>query len=185
MKSTPKITAVSRQQGRPPSGTQKASVARSSINLHKPAKQRRTRVPPPQRLRIMQKYVAGESVVQIGREEGRNRETVTRVVHCEEMQQFVRAKREQLFGLGDCAILALQYALQEQKDGRLAFQLLLHLGVIPSERDRDVLLREPAPENSEREQVKKIMSGLIEGVIERAAIYGMREPELEEDLKKA
>jgi len=99
----------------------------------------------------MQKYVAGESVLQIGREEGRNRETVARIVHSDEMQQFVRTKREQLYGLGDCAIAALQHALNEQKDGRLAFQLLLHIGVTPSERERDTLSREPAPENSERE----------------------------------
>lgn len=132
----------------------------------------------------MEKYVSGESVVQISREEGRNRETVTRIVHCSEMQQFVRAKREQLYGLGECAIAALEHALNEQKDGRLAFQLLLHIGVFPSGRERELLAQQPAIEGSHQEKVKKIMSGLIEGVIARAAAYGMREPELEEDLKK-
>jgi len=134
----------------------------------------------------MKKYVAGESIMQISREEGRNRETVARIVHGSEMQDYVRRKREQLYGLGDCAISALQHALNEQKDGRLAFQLLVHIGVIPSEREREALAarEQTAPENSHEERVKKIMSGLIEGAIARAAAYGMREPELEEDLKK-
>jgi len=160
------------------------SYADPSKNRHNPSKKTRIRVPPPQRIRIMQKYVAGESVLQIGREEGRNRETVARIVHSDEMQQFVRARREQLYGLGDCAIAALQHALNEEKDGRLAFQLLLHIGVIPSDREREALLREPAPENNQREQVKQIMSDLMEGAIARCAAYGMRLPEIEGDLKK-
>ena len=56
--------------------------------------------PPPQRLRIMQKYVAGESLVQIGREERRDRETVARIVKSEEMQEFVRQMREQFLRAG-------------------------------------------------------------------------------------
>jgi len=153
-------------------------------NQHKPTKQARSRIPPPQRIRIMQKYVAGKSVVQISREEKRNRETVTNVVRSDEMQTFVRAMRERLYGLASDALAAIQYSLQEQMDGRLAFQLLFNIGVIPSERERETLLREPVPQNSERERVKQIMSGLIEGVIARAAAYDMRQPELEADLRK-
>jgi len=165
--------------GLPPSET-------TGNNQHQPAKEGTSRIPRPQRVRIMKKYVAGESIMQISREEGRNRETVARIVHGSEMQDYVRRKREQLYGLGDCAISALQHALNEQKDGRLAFQLLVHIGVIPSEREREALAarEQTAPENSHEERVKKIMSGLIEGAIARAAAYGMREPELEEDLKK-
>jgi hypothetical protein len=37
---------------------------------------------------------------------------------------------------------------------------------------------------SHRERVKQIMSNMIEVAIARAAAYEMREPELEEDLRK-
>src|SRR6516165_2683891 len=52
------------------------SVVDADINRHKPAKLSRNRIPPPQRERILQRYVAGQSVALIAREENRNRESV-------------------------------------------------------------------------------------------------------------
>ena len=49
-----------------------------STTQHKPTKSTRNRVPPPQRERILQKYVAGKSVVDISVKEKRDRETISK-----------------------------------------------------------------------------------------------------------
>jgi hypothetical protein len=154
-------------------------------NQLNPAKRMRNRVPPPQRERILEKYVAGKSLKDIGKEEGRNRETVARIVHGPEMQQHVRAMRERWFGLAPAAISAVQHALTEQKDGRLGFQLLFSIGVIPSPEERQTLIVSELQTGLEEDaRVKKIIAALIEMTVERAGIYGFREKELEEDLKQ-
>jgi hypothetical protein len=129
----------------------------------------------------MQKYVAGESIVQIGREECRNRETISRIVHSDEMQAFVRQMRERFYGLGGDAIDAVQDALREQKDGRLGFQLLMSIGVVPSPEERQLLAaRQAAAETNEDEEVKKIMESLVWSVVERGRATGTPMPLLEE-----
>jgi hypothetical protein len=92
----------------------------------------RTIVPPPQSARIMQRYVAAESIRQIAREEQRDRATVTKIVRSDEMNGVVQKMREQYYGLGFDALDAMQHALQIQKDGRLGHQLLADIGVVPS-----------------------------------------------------
>jgi hypothetical protein len=80
----------------------------------------------------MQRYVAGESIRQIAREEQRDRATVTKIVRSDEMNGVVQKMREQYYGLGFDALDAMQHALQIQKDGRLGHQLLADIGVVPS-----------------------------------------------------
>ena len=156
----------------------------SGANQLNPAKRMRNRVPPPQRERILEKYVAGKSLKDIGKEEGRNRETVARIVHGPEMQQHVKAMRERWFGLAPAAISAVQHALTEQKDGRLGFQLLFSIGVIPSPEERQTLaVSELQTEPNEDARVKKIIADLTEVTIERARIFGLRDEKLEEDLR--
>jgi hypothetical protein len=156
----------------------------SGANQLNPAKQMRNRVPPPQRERILEKYIAGKSLKDIGKEESRNRETVARIVHGPEMQQHVRAMRERWFGLAPAAISAVQHALTEQKDGRLGFQLLFSIGVIPTPEERQTLtVSELQTGLNEDARVKKIMADLIEVTIERARLFGFRDEKLEEDLK--
>ena len=105
-------------------------------NQSNTAKKRRDRVPPPQKLRILQKYAAGQSVLQISREEHRDRQTVARVVKSEEMQQFIQQMREEFFGLAGDAIAAVRYTLQHEKDGKLGLQLLECMGVVPSNEEK-------------------------------------------------
>ena len=107
----------------------------SSANRHRPATNPRTRVPPPQRVRVLQKYSAGKSIVQIAKEERRNRETVSRIVHGEEMQEHVARMREKFYGLADLAIAAVQHALDDG-DAQIGYRILLDLGVIPTLEDR-------------------------------------------------
>src|ERR1700746_318564 len=75
----------------------------TSTTQHKPAKRSRNRVPAPQRERILQKHIAGKSVVEISREENRNRETVARIVHSDDMRELVSHMREKFYGLAESA----------------------------------------------------------------------------------
>jgi len=65
----------------------------------------------------MQRYVAGESIRRIARQEQRDRATVTKIVRSDEMNTFVQKLRERYYGLGFDALGAMQHALQVQKDG--------------------------------------------------------------------
>jgi hypothetical protein len=91
----------------------------------------RTIVPPPQSARIMQRHIAGESIRQIAREERRDRATVTKIVRSDEMQVFVQKMRERFYGLIPEALATIDYALREQKDARIAYDILRDVGVAP------------------------------------------------------
>jgi len=163
-----------------------AFVSKPSLNQQKPAKRKKTRIPPPQRERIVQKYALGKSIVAISSEEKRNRETVSRIVHGPEVAEFVQAMRERFYGLGCDAIDAIQHALREQKDGRLGIQLLNSIGVVPSSEERQLLtMSQAAAENTERDNINQIMARLIEGAIARDRAYGNRSTDLEDVLRKA
>lgn len=133
----------------------------------------------------MQKYVAGKSIVEISSEEKRNRVTISKIVRGPEMGEFVWAMRERFFGLGFDAISAVWHALREQNDGRLGFQILAGFGVIPSPEERPLLAPPRAAIGSDDDvQVRRIMTTLIEEAIQRVSLYGLRAPELDEDLEK-
>jgi hypothetical protein len=158
----------------------------SSSNRHKAAKTSRNRIPPPQRQRVLQKFAAGKSVVEIAKEEARDRGTISRITRGPEMEEFVTAMRTRFYSMGCDAMNAIQHTLRNDKDGRLGFQILASIGVIPSERERERLAaRRSMEDTSYGDGVKKIMSGLIEGIVARAAAFDMPVPELEEDLKRA
>ncbi len=146
----------------------------------KPAKRSRDRIPPPQRLRIMQRYAAGESLVQIGREEHRDRDTVARIVKSDEMQEFIRQMREQFYGLAGDAIEAVRYALQNDRDGRLGFQLLTTMGVIPSEAERSALAPTESAEDAEEAAVANQAWQLAYIMINRARTFGQPLPHVDE-----
>jgi hypothetical protein len=90
----------------------------------------------------MQRYVAGESIRQIAREEYRDRSTVTKIVRSDEMNALVQKMRERYYGLAFDAMDAVEDALKVQKDGRLGRQLLADIGVIPSAEERYPLAAE-------------------------------------------
>jgi hypothetical protein len=160
--------------------------SKTSTNQHNPAKRTRNRVPPPQRERILQKYVNGKSIRDISKEEQRNRETVSKIVHGPEMQEHVRAMRERWFGLAPDAISAVEHGLTEQKDGRLGFQLLASIGVIPSPQERQLLAAEQAAAGmSVMDYRERIGKGLMYGALHKAAYYEAPLREMDEQLKKA
>jgi len=161
------------------------STFEPGADQHNPAKQMRNRVPPPQRERILQKHVLGKSITDISKEEHRNRETVSKIVRGPEMQNLVREMRERLFGLAPDAISAVEHALAEQKDGRLAFQLLSSIGVIPSPEEKALLIAQPTEAVTDEDAgAKKIIADLIDVIIERGKNFGCPMPELEEKVKE-
>jgi transposase len=68
----------------------------------------------------MQRYVGGESIRQIAREEQRDRATVTKIVRSDEMNTVVQEMRERYYGLASAAADAIEHTLRVQKDGRTA-----------------------------------------------------------------
>jgi hypothetical protein len=122
---------------------------------------------------------------QISREEGRNRETVARIVHGSDMQEYVRRKREQLYGLGNCAISALQHALNEQKDGRLAFLLLTRLGIVPSEQEREAMAASAKHPQDDETASLLIATRLFEGALHRQKTFGIDTSDEEKSIEKA
>jgi len=121
----------------PTGATEPKSASKTSLNQRNPPKQTRDRVPPPQRERILQDYAAGKSITDISKQEKRNRQTVGKIVHGPEMAAHVQTLRERWYGLGPDAISAVEDALTNQKDGRLAFQFLASIGVVPSPAERE------------------------------------------------
>ncbi len=94
----------------------------SATNHNQPrsAKMPRTIVPPPQSARIMQRYVGGESIRQIAREEQRDRATITKIVRSDEMQVFVQKMRERFYGFTFDAIELCRALLETAKRSPLS-----------------------------------------------------------------
>jgi integrase len=62
-------------------------------------------VPTPQRERIMKKFISGEGIRKISRDEHRSRGTVSRIVNSGEVQGYVQNLRAEYYGLGAEALL--------------------------------------------------------------------------------
>src|ERR1700751_5352594 len=88
---------------RPAKLTRPPASAQAAIQP-KPAKKMRNRIPPVQRLRVMEKYALGRNQTAIAREEGLNRETIGRIVKSTEMEALTEEIRERWRGLCDAAV---------------------------------------------------------------------------------
>src|SRR5450759_1672230 len=105
-------------------------------NAPKFTKKRLSRIPAPQSERILQRFIVGQSIREISREEGRARQTVTKIVRSDRVQAYVQAMRKRFYGLGIDALAAVQHALQRRKDAHLAYRLLVDIGVVPTAEQR-------------------------------------------------
>jgi hypothetical protein len=137
----------------------------------------------------MQRYISGESLRKIAQEEHRDRATISKIVKRPEVAEYIEALREKFYGALEIAMDSLLDELRNPNSktrGWLAFEMLKAGGAIPSERERELLAARRSMEHTSYDDgVKKIMSGLIEGIVARAAAFDMPVPELEEDLKRA
>ena len=98
-------------------------------------KQPRTSVPPPQAARIANRFIGGESIRKIAREEHRDRETVKTIVQGPYVQEYILMLRTKFFDVGADAVDAVQHQLRDGKDGRLGLEVLRDVGVVPTKRE--------------------------------------------------
>jgi hypothetical protein len=153
-----------------PAGRQRLTA--TNQNQPSSPKKPRTIVPPPQSARIMQRYVGGESIRQIAREEQRDRATVTKIVRSDEMQGFVQKMRERLYGFAFDAMNAVEHALKQQNDPRLAYRMLSDIGVVPSAEERySIGAQPPSIDKSTMTPLELAMAEDEDGSINRVA-YG-------------
>jgi hypothetical protein len=148
----------------------------------KPAKKPRTTIPSPQVARIIQRYISGEGIRTIAREEKRDPGTVANIVRSEEVLEYTQKLRQQYYGLGELALKGLCRAVEKSSDGRLAHELLRNIGVIPNSEEAHALERrmQQAEPATEEEAVKKEMLNLVLGAYERAKMFRQPLPSLEE-----
>ncbi len=155
------------------SGDTRRSRTRS-VNQNQPesTKKARTIVPPPQSARIMQRYVGGESIRQIAREERRDRATITKIVRSDEMHGFVQKMRERFYGLAFDAMNAVEHSLQQQNDARLGYRILCDIGIVPSAGERySIATQPPSIDKSTMTPLELAMAEEEDGLINRVA-YG-------------
>src|SRR5882724_3448869 len=98
------------------------------------AKNPRTIVPPPQSARIVERFITGQSIREIAREEKRDRATVTKIVKGPEIQSYIQALRGKFYGALETAMDALLDELRNPNSrtrGWLAYEMLRDGGVIP------------------------------------------------------
>ena len=146
------------------------------VNRNAPnfTKKRPSRIPPPQTERILQRSIVGQSIRKISREEGRARQTVTKIVRSKKMQAYVEAMRERFYGLGDLAVAAVQHALQEKKDPNLAYRLLIDIGVVPTAEQRYSIATQPAEALPKGCTPAGIM--LAQAIADKMRIFNMSPP---------
>src|SRR5689334_2835985 len=106
---------------RPAKLTGPAAPARAAIQP-KPAK-KRNRIPPVKRIRVMQRYASGENQTAIARQEGINRETVGRIVKCDEMDALTEEIRESWRALCEDAIQSVRRLIAKD-DRQTVFRVL-------------------------------------------------------------
>jgi hypothetical protein len=146
----------------------------TATNQNQPSspKKPRTIVPPPQSARIMQRYVGGQSIRQIARDEKRDRATVTKIVRSDEMQGFVQKMRERLYGFAFDAMNAVEHSLKQQNDARLAYRMLCDIGIVPSPGERySIAAQSPSIDKSTMTPLELAMAEDEDGRISRVA-YG-------------
>jgi len=157
------------------------SVRKMREEVRKGPRRAKIRLPQPQVVRIMTRHVRGETNRKIAIAESVDRKTVARIVRAPEVQDYVRKLRERFNGLGDAALDAVQHALQELKDARIGYQLLMDIGVIQSAEERNWAANQPQSISDEaREKLvaslspqDRILFGLLKMMQARAEGHGL------------
>ena len=134
-----------------------------------------------QRMRILQKFVAGKTKIDIAKEEQVDRESVRRIVKCPEMDAYVEEKRELWRGLCDPAIEVLRQKLKEG-DKDVALRVLESNGVIPPPGATFNIQAAAKPTGDER--VRQLMEAFAAVAIERARVFKTPFPEIQEVADK-
>ena len=145
----------------------------------KPAKKKRNRIPPVQRLRVMEKYALGRNQTAIARDENLNRESVGRIVKSAEMEAFTEEIRESWRGLCENAIQSVR-RLMTKDDKQTVFRVLESNNVIQPQGQAQGISAQPATKPTGDARVKELMEAFAGVAIERARVFKTPFPELAE-----
>lgn len=179
--SAPDVSNVNNPIVRPEKLTRPAT-AQAAIQP-KPAKKTRNRIPPIQRLRVMEKYALGTNQTEIARQEGLNRESIGRMVKSEEMQAFTEEIRERWRGLCDAAIESVRRLIAKD-DKQTVFRVLESNGILAPQGQVQNFSSSSAPKSTGDERVKELMAAFAGVAIERARVFKTPFPEIQEVADK-
>lgn len=129
-------------------------------------------IPVPQQIRIQNRYLMGQSVRQIAREEDRDWTTIAKVLmkSSEKMQAYIDEQRAKLFVLTSDAVDVIRKGLK-RGNLEMAYKFLIDTGVMPQQAAAGVAV---APEQlSQDELTKKELGKVIQMAIERANDYDL------------
>ena len=145
----------------------------------KPAKKTRNRIPPVQRLRVMEKYALGRNQTAIASEEKINRETVARIVKSAEMETFTEEMRERWRGLCDSAVDSVRRLIAKD-DKQTVFRVLESNGIVAAQGQAQSISAQPATKPAGDGRVKELMEAFAAIAIERARVFKTPMPHLAE-----
>jgi hypothetical protein len=129
---------------------------------HRATNQPVSRLPRPKVVRIQARYIAGENQTHIANAEGCDRETVSRIVKSSEMADYIEQMTEEFRGLVPDALSVIRFALQVQKDARIAYEVLRNVGVAPQKGER-LQLPDSRPQTGIQRQAEMIANLILEG----------------------
>jgi hypothetical protein len=96
------------------------------------------------------------------------------------MQSFVQEMRERFYGLVPDALATIEYALREQRDARIAYEILRDVGVVPRNGEPSQLPT-MTPEDGYSRQAIMVANVMLEAREQMAVDLG---PEIEKALAK-
>jgi hypothetical protein len=162
---------------RPTKLTRPAALAQAAIQP-KPAK-KRNRIPPIQRLRVMEKYALGTNQTAIARDENLNRESVGRIVKSAEMEAFTEEIREHWRALCENAIQSVRRLIAKD-DKQTVFRVLESNGIIAPQGQLQNISVQTATKPTSDERVNTLRACFADVMMERAKVFKTPFPELAE-----
>jgi hypothetical protein len=132
------------------------------------------RIPEPKQERVRTRYLLGQSQREISRTEDLDRGTVSRIVASDETARRVTQMRERLYGLGQLALEAVERVVRNG-DGRLAYQILQDIAVVPSLEERQSVLTHQGEQSAPYRTV--LLGRMMETMFARAEAYDMEPPD--------
>jgi hypothetical protein len=160
----------------------KAVATAQAIIQRKPAKKMRNRIPPIQRLRVMEKYALGTNQTAIARDENLNRESVGRIVKSAEMEAFTEEIRERWRGLCENAIESVRRLIAKD-DRKAVFRVLESNGIVAPQGQIQNLSAQTAPKLNQDDRMNNLRACFADVMMERARIFKTPMPELGEIAK--
>ena len=176
--SAPDVSSVNQRTAK-----QTRPAATAQAIQHKPAKKVRNRIPPIQRLRVMEKYALGQNQTEIARQEGLNRETIGRIVKSGEMEQFTEEIRGRWRGLCDSAVESIRRLIAKD-DKQAVFRVLESNGIVAPQ-GAALNHIQPAAKPSQDDRMKTLRACFADVMMERAKVFKTPFPELADIAKES